>query len=77
MRIKKDTIELINTPKIRVTLALALNRTEQRIIFLLKHNPTNSILTTAAALKIIRQETGLSEKQILMEEKEVSTPKVA
>lgn len=60
---------------IRMKLAEALGCTDFTIIRYLANNSDN--LTKAAALKIIKQETGLSEKQILVEETQVSTSKVS
>lgn len=69
MKIKKKALVAINIPKIRSLLALELGHTEQWIIQLIKRNEPNSSLTTAAALKVIRKETGLGDEQILEEEK--------
>jgi len=68
MKLKKKALAAINTPKTRSLLALALGHTEQWIIQLIKKNGSNSSLTTMAALKVIRQETGLTDAEILQEE---------
>lgn len=62
MNLSKTTLEAIDTPKIRLSLALALDLTEQTII---RYITTNSdCLTKAAALKVIKQQTGISEKDL-------------
>lgn len=48
-------------------LGLALGFTERWITQVVKDNKPNGPLTTAAALKVIREETGLKDSQILEE----------
>lgn len=67
MILTKAAIEKINTPKIRVALAMAMNFTEQWIIKSIEANKENGPLTTAKALQVIQQETGLSQEDILEE----------
>lgn len=65
MRIRETVIKDINTPSTRIKLAMALKCTEQTIIRYIDSNSEN--LTKAAALMIIRQETGLTDQEILEE----------
>lgn len=53
---------------VKVALAYHLGKTEQWITRLLEQNKNNGLLTTAEAIKVIRQETGLKESEILAEE---------
>lgn len=70
MKLSKKALNAI-TPKTRLKLALGLDCTEQWMIQLIDKNKDNGPLTTATALKILRQETGLSDSQILVEETEI------
>lgn len=70
MKLSKKALSVI-TPKIRLKLALGLDCTEQWIIQLLDKNVDDGKLTTATALNIIRQETGLSDDVILVNEPEI------
>jgi hypothetical protein len=54
-------------------LAIALDCSEQWIIKVLSANKFNGPLTTAAALKVIREETGLTDTDILVEEELTGT----
>lgn len=51
-------------------LATALNTSDKTIYRYIKNNDDN--LTKAAALAVIREETGMDDSQILEEEKEVA-----
>ena len=53
---------------IRTRIALALNFTETWIGLCIKQNKSNGPLTTAAALEVIRRETGLGDEEILVRE---------
>ena len=64
-------LESIKKASTRNKLAIALDCTDFTILRYIKSNDDN--LTKAAALKVIMQETGLSESEILIEEPEVST----
>lgn len=68
MILTKAAIEKINITKTRLSLALAMGFTEQWIIRLIDANKENGPLTTAKALQVIKQETGLTDDQILEEE---------
>lgn len=65
MRIKQQVLQQINTPRIRWRLMQVLGVVERTIN---RHIANNSDeLTKASALKVIREETGLSDDQILEE----------
>ena len=63
MKLTQIALARINNPKTRIKLAGALEVTEQSIIRYIKDN--NDELTKAAALVVIREETKLTDKQIL------------
>lgn len=63
MRLTEMALKDINTPSTRIKLAMALQCTEQTIIRYIDSNSDN--LTKAAALAVIRQETGLDDSEIL------------
>lgn len=63
MSINAEIAARLNTPRTRSRLALALGCTEQTIIRYIKDCSDN--LTKAAALMVIREETGLSDEEIL------------
>jgi hypothetical protein len=65
MRLSTDAITAIKKPEIRIKLAIELRCTDQSINKYIKANEFNGPLTTAGALAIIRQETGLTDDQIL------------
>ena len=68
MRLTKIALEAIrqHSPGIKSKLALALNCSEASINRYIRDNDDN--LTKAAALEIIRKESGLSEEEILESE---------
>lgn len=70
MRLSDKAIEAINTRAIILRLALELDFTELWVNKLIAANKDkkNTALTSAAALKVIREETGLSDQEILVEE---------
>lgn len=70
MILTDKALELINTPAIRMRIALALGVSDQTVCRYIKEN--NDELTKAAALEVIRKETGLTDKQILRKEKEAA-----
>lgn len=74
MKLSAVALEKINVTKTRLKLALELGYTERWISRLIKENDPNSDLTLSSSLKIIREETGLSDSEIL--EKEVTTNEV-
>jgi hypothetical protein len=67
MMIRDEILKAINKPKIRRRLMEALDCTEQTIRAYIYKQPGCDNLTKAAALKIIREETGLSDDELLTE----------
>lgn len=63
MTITKNALSLIDTGDIRCKLAIALGKSEMQIRRYIKHNDV--MLTTAAALLVIKKETGLKQSEIL------------
>lgn len=54
--------------QVKLKLALALGFTEYWVVKLLNNNKPNGPLTTATALKVIRECTGLTDIEILESE---------
>jgi len=69
MKLTRKAIRAIKDQAIRLKLALALGFSEQWINRVIDANKANGPLTTAKALKVIREETGLTDSEILEEEK--------
>lgn len=67
MRLTRKAIESINKTT-RLKLALALDVTEQSIIKYIAANDEQ--LTLAAAIQVLREETGLPDKELLEQTKE-------
>lgn len=65
MILSGEALRLINNKRVRLHLAFALNCTEQTIIRYI--NTNDDTLTKAAALEVIRKETGMSDSEILRE----------
>ena len=65
MQLSQKALAAINTKEIRPLLALAMNKSEGTIIRYIGSNDES--LTKAAALKVIREKTGLSDAEILEE----------
>ncbi|MEI8142867.1 MAG: hypothetical protein WCG90_08380 [Chitinophagia bacterium] len=63
MNLTKTALKAINNQRTRLSLALALDVTEQTIIRYITDNHDN--LTKAAAMKVIKQETGFSDEKLL------------
>lgn len=63
MNLAKTTLKAIDNKNTRLRLAMALNVTEQTIIKYISVNHEN--LTKAAAMQVIKNETGLTEDEIL------------
>lgn len=61
----KAVTEVKDNKRLRTRLALELNRTDYTIIRWLDENSDNGLLTTAGAIKIIKEETDLLEEEIL------------
>ncbi len=67
MQISKKAIKKL-TPASMLKLALALNCSEQWIKRLVKANKPNGPLTTYSAVSVIRENTGLTDNEILIGE---------
>jgi hypothetical protein len=63
MNLTEPALKAIDNKNTRLRLAMALNVTEQTIIKYISVNHEN--LTKAAAMKVIKADTGLRENQIL------------
>lgn len=63
MKLKKEVLQVINTPQTRRRLMDVLGCTEFTIARYIQRNSDN--LTKAAAMQVIRQVTGLSDAEIL------------
>lgn len=63
MKLTKTALIAINIPKIRMKLGLAMNRSERTIFRYIEDESDE--LTKASALVVIREETGLTDDQIL------------
>lgn len=70
MRLSQKAIEAINNRATILRLALVLNFTELWVNKLIAANKDDAALTNASALKVIREETGLTDSEILQEENE-------
>lgn len=74
MKLKQTIIERLQKDRIfRVKIADALGFTEVWIDKLIGTNKDNGPLTTIKSILVIREETGLSDSQILEEETENET----
>lgn len=69
MKLSKKALKGIRAQPQRLKLALAMGFSQQWIDKVIAANKSNGPLTTASALKVIREETGLSDNEILEEEK--------
>lgn len=69
MKLSERAISAINNRATILKLALALDFTELWINKLIAANKQDAALTNASALKVIREETGLTDQEILEEEK--------
>ncbi len=74
MRLTKRALELINTPAMRRLLMAALGDVAESTIYRYI-NTNDDNLTKAAALKVIREETGLKDEEILEEGEAVTVSK--
>lgn len=70
MKLSERAINAINTRPVILKLALALDFTELWINKLIAANKEDAALTSATAMKVIREATGLTDAEILEEEKE-------
>ncbi len=68
MRLTESAINSIDNLQARLSIAAALKCTEVWVGRIIRKNKENGPLTTAAALEVIRKETGLMDKEILEKE---------
>lgn len=69
MKLTKTAIDKIKEPAIRRELTCTLKCTDQTIIRYIEKNRDNGPLTTIGALNTIKDQTGLTDSEILEEEK--------
>lgn len=69
MKLSNIALERISERKVLLQLALSLDFTEQWMRRVIENNKDNGPLTTAKALQTIREQTGLTDQEILEEEK--------
>lgn len=65
MKLSKKALKGLKNQALRLKLALALGFSEQWIVRVIDANKPNGPLTTAAALLVLREELGLSDREIL------------
>ncbi len=75
MRLSQIALQKINTGQVRLRLAMQFDCTERWISQLIKENLNDGDLTKASALQIIREQTGLSDGEILEEATTTATAK--
>lgn len=75
MRLSQKALQQINTTQVRLRLAMQFDCTERWISQLIKENQSDGDLTKASAMQIIREQTGLSDAEILEEGEQVATAK--
>lgn len=71
MKLTKVSIEKISNRQATLKLALELGFSELWVNKLIQANKENGPLTTAKALRVIKEETGLDYSEILEEDNEV------
>jgi len=72
MKLSNIALERISDRKVLLQIALSLDFSEQWMRRVIENNKDNGPLTTALALRVIREETGLTDEQILEEEKQTA-----
>jgi DNA-binding transcriptional ArsR family regulator len=73
MIIRAEILDKINNPKTRVKIASALSQGELSVIDMIRKNAPNGSLTKVAALKVIAEELGVTQDEILEEVQEEVT----
>lgn len=68
MKLSNAAISALSNRKIMLALALGLDFSEQWMRVIIKDNKDNGPLTTAKALQVIKEETGLTDEEILEQE---------
>lgn len=74
MRLSATALQKINTTQVRLRLAMQFDCTERWISQLIKENQNDGDLTKASAMQIIREQTGLTDQEILVEETTEAEP---
>lgn len=69
MKLTQHTISKIKDPAVRRELTITLRCTDQTITRYINKNEDNGPLTTVGALNTIKEHTGLTDAEILEEEK--------
>lgn len=73
MKLTQKAIDAIkNNKRVRARLQLDLDKSEFTINRYIADNDTNGMLTTAAALRVIREELEIGDSEILEENNEKS-----
>jgi hypothetical protein len=72
MKLTTIALNKINTLDARLKLAMAFRVTERRVSQMIKDNRDDGQLTTASALRHIREITGLKDSEILEETNSVA-----
>jgi len=75
MRLSQKALQQINTTQVRLRLAMQFNCTERWISQLIKENQSDGDLTKASAMQIIREQTGLTDAEILEEGEAIAVGK--
>lgn len=70
MKLTQKALDAINNRKTILSIALAMDFSELWVNKLIEANKDNGALTTAKALSVIKEETGLTTEQILEQETE-------
>lgn len=68
MKLTPLALNQINNSQIRMRIAQALKCTEHWIYMSIKANKSDGVLTKGSAIKVIKEETGLKEEEILTAE---------
>jgi hypothetical protein len=69
MTLTETALNAVNKTEIRLKLALALKKTEQAIIRYITNNEDDGPLTKAIVQQLIKKETGLTDAEILTDDK--------
>lgn len=73
MKLSQTALPKVKDKKVRRALAEELDVIDQMINIYIKKNKPNGPLTTFAALKVIRENTGLTDQEILVDEEAAVT----
>jgi len=70
MVVKENIYDIINTQQMRLMIALEMNVSEQTVRNWIAGK--SEMLTLASVLKVIKEQTGLSEAELLEDRKEIA-----